>query len=200
MSQWKDRYRDARSEADVSDILAEELAACGLVVRREVNCVMPLDGSGGKDQSRRIDLWATRPASAALASPVTHSDGEVRTLGSGGVVGVELKFEPDRRRWKLWRTCFEQAKSAMRSHDYWIVPPKDGRQVALPRPTVMLCADNWTLSGEATETELGEMDRALWANGAAVLYREPITGGLYWRMHVGRQDVRVHLRSTDGER
>lgn len=194
MMAWKDRYRDAVSEDDVARTLAEELAACGLVVRREVNCVMPLDGSGGKDQSRRIDMWATRPATVAVASPIRSADHAVRTLGSGGVIGVELKFEPDQRRWKHWRICVEQAKSAMRSHDFWLATPADGRKVALPRPQVMLCADNWTLSGEVGEAELGEMDRGLWANGAAVLYRDAISGGLYWRMHVGRQDVRVHLR------
>lgn len=199
MVRWSDRYRDTRSEADVQAVLAEELAACGLVVRPEVNCVLPLDGSGGKDQSRRIDLWATRPASSSVASPVAQAGAEARTLGGGGVVGVELKFEPDRRRWKFWRTCAEQAKSAMRSHDYWIVSHKDGRKVALPRPNVMLCADNWTLSGDVGEEQLGELDRTLWANGAAVLYRDTGSGGLYWRMHVGRQEVRVHLRPVDRE-
>lgn len=192
---WPDRYRAAESESDVAVTLYEELMDCGLTVIPEVNCVLPLDGSGGKDQSRRVDLWAIRPAMRKVDSPVDRGDCESRTLGGGGVIVVELKFEPDRRRWKHWRVCTEQAKSAVRSHDYWMTSRKDGRKTALHRPQVVLCADNWTLSGDVGEDELGEMDRALWANGAAVLYRDKISGGLYWRMHVGRQDVRVHLRA-----
>lgn len=194
MDAWKERYRAATSEADVAATLEAELTACGMVVRPEVNCVMPLDGSGGKDQTRRVDLWAARPGAVGINSPVGYTDEWVRTVAPGGVVAVELKYEEPGRLWKHWRVCMEQAKAAMRSHDWWVLSPKDGKKYAVARPMVVLCADNWTLSGDATEADLGEMDRTLWANGCAVLYREPETGGLYWRMHVGRQDVRVHLR------
>lgn len=197
MAEWKHRYAATASESDVAGVLAQEFAAYGLTVRPEVNCVLPLDGSGGKDQSRRVDLWAARAPKAGGWSPIASSDAWVRTLAPGGVVAVELKFEEDRRHWKHWRVCMEQAKSAMRAHDWW-VRGADGRKHAVARPSVVLCADNWTLSGAVTEADVGEMDRALWANGCAILYREGESGGLYWRMHVGRQDVRVRLRVGEG--
>lgn len=193
---WASRYLSATSEGDVQRTLVEELQSYGMIVRTEVHCVLPFDGGGGETRQRRIDVLAVAPMPdgwTGKATPSFSNDGCGYTIAPGGCIGIELKFEEDRRRWKHWRVVQEQAKSAMRAHDFFRSNGEARGGWSVPRPAIMLCADNWTLSGQLDEhgrASLGETDRSLWANGCAVLFRDT-GGGLRWQMHICRQDYAV---------
>lgn len=172
-----ERIRAATCERELQRALEDELMDAGYGVRREVTCVLPMDGSGtGENVTRRVDLWFGVPQGQGFAQPF-----EDHRLGPGCAVAVELKFTPGARSWSDWRVAAEQAKGAMRAIDWHT------SKGAVPRPQYVLVADNLSLLGK-TDSALEEVDRSLWTNGCAVLRRSQ-NGGLQFTIHRARQDL-----------
>lgn len=184
-------YQDTRNEAEVVAMLADALAAGGYIVRREVHCTLPYDLGHGEPVQRRIDLWAMRRPVGKPSPPLGPAEGGCMVVQPGGVMAVEVKWTIGGGS-KLWRCGIQQAKAAMRAHDWFT--HRDGRKVALQRPSVVLVCDQWALAGVREHEALDPLrwdGGDLWANGAGVL--RGWRGGMSFRAHVGRQDYTVQV-------
>lgn len=180
-------YAGTVNEAQIVDLLEEELRTGGYLVRREVHCVLPFVVGPGLVQRRRVDLWAMRRADGVMRPPFQREQGSGWHVAPSGVIGIEVKWTHEVNAGD-WSCAAQQARSAMWSYD-WHERREDGSCFALHRPSVMLLCDQWTLSPEHASEAMGVLrreDGVLWGNGCGTLYRRG--GRLVFEGHVFRQN------------
>lgn len=183
-------YTRTRNESELVQVLSEALSRAGYIVRGEVHCTLPFDLGHGEPVQRRVDLWAMRKPMVIPGSPI-WPDGDGWRVGEGGVIAIEVKWV-DGGGSKLWRCGIQQAKAAMRAHDWF--GERAGMRHPIQRPSVALVCDQWTLGGvqqfdgvDPCAWDGGD----LWANGVGVLRGS--VWGLSFQAHVGRQNRTVRV-------